>query len=246
MRARPGWSWFAVFLGFLPVQAAWAVACTRTTSAKVSYVVCRVDVRAENLRLFHADAAGQPYRSFEALGASLERHGEKLQFAMNAGMFHPDFRPVGLLVLDGKERSPINRGEGFGNFFVQPNGVFMIDASGARVLATYEYRSHTPAIATQSGPMLVHRGLVPQSFTFRNNSPSRVVRNGVCAPTPDSAVFVISEAKVNFATFARFFRDVLGCSEALYLDGSISSLYAPALKRADGHAALGPMFAVTR
>jgi uncharacterized protein YigE (DUF2233 family) len=59
-------------------------------------------------------------------------------------------------------------------------------------------------------------------------------------------VFVISEARVNFFEFARFFRDELGCGEALYLDGSISSLYAPALRRADDHASLGPMFAVTR
>ena len=29
-------------------------------------------------------------------------------------------------------------------------------------------------------------------------------------------------------------------------DGSISSVYAPALNRADAHAKLGPMFAVTR
>jgi uncharacterized protein YigE (DUF2233 family) len=34
------------------------------------------------------------------------------------------------------------------------------------------------------------------------------------------------------------------CTDALFLDGTISSLYAPALKRADDHAALGPMIAI--
>jgi uncharacterized protein YigE (DUF2233 family) len=94
--------------------------------------------------------------------------------------------------------------------------------------------------------MLVHRGLVPESFPFRKDSGSRVIRNGVCAPTPQTVVFVISEGKVNFAEFARVFRDDLGCSEALYLDGAISSLYAPALDRDDDRAALGPIFAVAK
>jgi len=233
-------------LALLAARVTGAVDCVRTVSDSRSFVVCRVDVRAGKLRLFHANAQGKPYLKFDALRADLEGRGETLGFAMNAGMFHPDFRPVGLLVIDGRERAPINRGEGYGNFFVQPNGVFMVDGDGVRVLATYEYRNYTPAIATQSGPMLVHRGLVPGSFTFRKNSESRVIRNGVCAPTPASAVFVISEARVNFFEFARFFLDHLGCSEALYLDGSISSLYAPELKRADDHASLGPIFGVVR
>jgi uncharacterized protein YigE (DUF2233 family) len=47
----------------------------------------------------------------------------------------------------------------------------------------------------------------------------------VCAPTPGKVVFAVSETPVNFHTFARLFRDVLGCRDALYLDGSISEFY---------------------
>jgi uncharacterized protein YigE (DUF2233 family) len=241
--------WLTVLTGLLaalPVRVAWAADCARSGSDQAAFVVCRVNVRAEKLRLFHLGPGNKPFRSFAALRAELQRSGETLAFAMNAGMFHADFRPVGLLVSDGTERAPINRGEGHGNFFLQPNGVFMVDEQGARVLATYEYRNYAPRLATQSGPMLVHRGLIPQSFPFRKDSNSRLVRNGVCAPEPGVAVFVISEARVNFFEFARFFRDGLQCGEALYLDGSISSIYAPALERADDHASLGPMFAVTR
>jgi uncharacterized protein YigE (DUF2233 family) len=246
MRTR---RWSTGLIGVVALLAAchaWSVDCARSVSDSLPFVVCRVDVSSEKLRLFHANSKGEAWRGFEALAAALDGRGETLVFATNAGMFHPDFRPVGLLVIDGKERSPINRSEGYGNFFVQPNGVFMVDGNGARVLATYEYRNYTPSLATQSGPMLVHRGLVPDSFAFRRNSESRVIRNGVCAPTPALAVFVISEARVNFFEFARFFKDHLGCSEALYLDGSISSLYAPRLERADDHAKLGPIFGVTR
>jgi uncharacterized protein YigE (DUF2233 family) len=111
---------------------------------------------------------------------------------------------------------------------------------------THEYRNASPIIATQSGPMLVDRGLIPDIPAFRRNSTSRFVRNGVCAPTPQSAAFAISEGPVTFFEFAQFFRDHLGCRNALYLDGSVSSLYAPQFERADDHAKLGPIFAVTR
>jgi uncharacterized protein YigE (DUF2233 family) len=153
---------------------------------------------------------------------------------------------VGLLVVDDQELNPINRSTGFGNFYLQPNGVFMIDATGARVVSTHAYRHAEPRLATQSGPMLVDRGMIPDIAAFRATSTSRHVRNGICAPAPDQVLFVISEEPVTFHEFAEFFRGQLGCSDALYLDGSISSLYAPQLKRADHHSALGPMFFVTR
>jgi len=236
-----------ILLGLLLAAGAAAAAeCVRTPAGNVSVIVCRVDLRSERLRLFHADARGRDYRDFETLRADREQAGETLIFAMNAGMYHPDFRPVGLLVIDGHSLAPINRASGFGNFFLQPNGVFMVDEGGAHVLPTHEYRNATPTIATQSGPMLVDRGLIPDIPAFRPKSGSRFVRNGVCAPTPRSVAFVISEQPVNFFEFAQFFRDNLGCRDALYLDGSISSLYAPQLGRADHHAKLGPMFAVTR
>jgi uncharacterized protein YigE (DUF2233 family) len=46
---------------------------------------------------------------------------------------------------------------------------------------------------------------------------------------------------VTFGAFARLFRDELGCENALFLDGSVSSLYAPSLNRSDGWLPMGPM-----
>jgi uncharacterized protein YigE (DUF2233 family) len=54
--------------------------------------------------------------------------------------------------------------------------------------------------------------------------------------------------RVNFHDFARFFRDGLGCEDALFLDGgSAPGLYAPELGRDDppGHGGYGPIIAVT-
>ena len=54
-----------------------------------------------------------------------------------------------------------------------------------------------------------------------------------------------SEAPVNFHEFATMFRDVLRCPDALFLDGTISSLHAPKLNRSDFRMDLGPMIGVT-
>ena len=56
-----------------------------------------------------------------------------------------------------------------------------------------------------------------------------------------TAVFAISERPVSFGAFARLFRDDLGCRNALFLDGSVSSLYAPNLGRSDLSRPLGPL-----
>jgi uncharacterized protein YigE (DUF2233 family) len=221
-----------------------AVDCRKATRENATCLVCRVDVARESLRLHYADAQGGRFESFDALRKSLATSGKTLTFAMNAGMFHPDFRPVGLLVIDGKTISPINRGPGSGNFFLQPNGVFLLDASGARVLATEDFVGLSPQFATQSGPMLVRGGVIPAIPEFRATSKSRHIRNGVCVTSEHVVAFVISDDPMSLHEFARFFQVELGCSDALYLDGTISSVFAPQKNRADDHAKLGPMFAV--
>ena len=41
-------------------------------------------------------------------------------------------------------------------------------------------------------------------------------------------------------------RDQLGAADALYLDGTVSRLYAPALNRDDGGTDMGPIVAIVR
>jgi uncharacterized protein YigE (DUF2233 family) len=97
-------------------------------------------------------------------------------------------------------------------------------------------------LATQSGPLLLRGGRMHPAF--RENSTSRLVRNGVGVPSADTAVFVMSEVPVTFHEFATLFRDRLHCPDALFLDGTISSVYAPALKRDDFRMDLGPIIGV--
>ncbi len=207
--------------------------------------VCRVDVKKERLQLFHRDENGQPFKRFDPLVKWLGERGQTLTFAMNAGMYHRDYTAVGVSVADGKELTPLNSAAGVGNFFLKPNGVFLVSERGARVVETSEYPrlKERVLLATQSGPLLLHGGKMHPAF--KEGSENRLFRNGVGVPSPDVALFAISEAPVNFHEFATMFRDVLHCPDTLFFDGTVSSLHAPKLKRSDFRIDLGPFIGVT-
>jgi uncharacterized protein YigE (DUF2233 family) len=143
-----------------------AVEFSTVESAGKRFAVCRIDVRKERLQLFLNDDSGQPFKRLDRLSSALEAKGKKLVFAMNAGMFDRNFSPVGLMVVGGKQSSPLNTSAGEGNFFLKPNGVFLISDSGARVIETSEYPlAGAPAIvATQSGPLLLRNGKIHPAF----------------------------------------------------------------------------------
>lgn len=196
-----------------------------------------------DLRMFLQDpASGAPLGSFSAIERLLEPEGRRLGFAMNAGMYHPDRSPVGLFVEEGREVSGLVTRDGPGNFGLLPNGVFCIREDRADVIETLRFDRARPACryASQSGPMLVIDGeLHPR---FLEHGDSRHIRNGVGTSADGRQVwFAISDRPVNFHSFGRLFRDHLGAAQALYFDGKISRLYAPALERFDIGFPMGPM-----
>lgn len=209
---------------------------TRTRDLGSSLTVGSANLQANAI-------AGSPARRLEE---ALRSQGKRLVFAMNAGMFDPARAPVGLYVENGRQLRPLVLSDGPGNFHLKPNGVFYSTNKRVGVLESGQYARQKPAtvLATQSGPMLViggriHPRFLPESRSFK-------IRNGVGVSDPSRAVFVVSSQPVNFYTFASFFRDALGCKDALYLDGSISSLYSPDVGRADGLFPLGPIIGVVR
>lgn len=236
--------WLAVALLIWTVPAA-AVTCEDVTYDGNSFSACTVNATTENLRLYLNDPDGAVLGSFGAIAALPEV--ESLAFAMNAGMYHDDRSPVGHYVENGQEIMRVIPNAGPGNFGLLPNGVFCINDDSARIYETLRYLAEAPACrdATQSGPMLVIDGALHPRFL--PDSTSRFIRNGV-GTTADGAVavFVISNDSVTFHEFASFFRDYLALPDALYFDGKVSRLYAPALGRSDFGFQLGPMVAVTQ
>jgi uncharacterized protein YigE (DUF2233 family) len=209
------------------------------------FVVCTLDARQDELRITSRDPRGGYIRSFEALAASLGGDARRVRFAMNAGMYNDRGAPIGLYVAEGEQQQSLSLTDGPGNFHMKPNGVFWQDPNSALHIATsdtYAAAEHSPIWATQSGPMLVVDGALHSRFA--EDGASRYIRNGVGLRDNHTAYFVISSGFVSFGRFARFFRDELGCENALFFDGTVSSLWAPSLRRSDDDHALGPMIVV--
>ncbi|HET7266931.1 MAG TPA: phosphodiester glycosidase family protein [Oleiagrimonas sp.] len=197
---------------------------------KLPFRVVNIDLARANLALYwHKPGTHEPFGSIDALKQWGRQHGRRLLFAANAGIYDSKRAPLGLYVEDGKTVVPLNTAHGDpteGNFSLLPNGVFAINAQGkASVQTTKAFKHHRNDTrwATQSGPMLVIDGKLNPHF--KPNSDSLKWRSGVCARTPTHVVLAISEAPVNFDTFARLFRDKLGCRDALYLDGTLSQFF---------------------
>jgi uncharacterized protein YigE (DUF2233 family) len=205
-----------------------------------SYSICRFDPKKDDLRLFWRAPDGEPLGSFAAAAASLHPD-EKLIFAMNAGMYDQNYAPVGLYVEKGVELRRANTRGGAGNFHLKPNGVFFIGAGKAGVMETSHFLSQRPAAdyATQSGPMLVHNGRIHPRI--HADGVSAKTRNGVGVDREGQAIFAIANEPVTFYEFASLFRDALHCDNALFLDGSVSALYALSLGRNDFALPMGPM-----
>jgi uncharacterized protein YigE (DUF2233 family) len=218
-------------------------ACERKSFEGSAFTACRYDRRRHEIALFLDDRRG-PLRSFAALERQLGPRAERLSFAMNAGMYGEDGNPIGLYVENGRERHRINRQAGPGNFHMLPNGAFTAATDGrVAVVPSSRYgRAAPPRWATQSGPMLVVDGRLHPAI--QDNGPSLHVRNGVGVDSADTAWFVISDDAVSFGRLARFFRDVLNCRNALYLDGSVSSLWDRPAGRRDTYSELGPLVVV--
>ncbi len=224
-----------------------AAGCAPKSFEGASFTVCAFDPRRDDLRLFWKGPDERPFGSLGALADALKAKGERLVFAMNAGMFREDQSPVGLYIEESRLiRKADTRGDGASNFHLKPNGVFWIGDGVAGVTETGRYLASPPAAryATQSGPMLVIDGRIHPRI--RPDGTSAKIRNGVGIDEGGGVVFAIAEEPVTFDVFARLFRDALGSRNALFLDGSLSSLYAPDLKRDDELQPIGPIVGVVK
>jgi len=209
--------------------------CRHERFENAGFIVCQAKSAAK-LKLYAARRNEKPRRHFNELGLS----DAKVAFAMNAGMFGVDGRPIGLAVVDGTEVHSISLRAGGGNFGMKPNGVFLVTKGGkAKIVTSEEFKAKDAALATQSGPMLVIHGKLHPKFD--RDGESHNMRNGVGIGPNGAALFVMTEDPVSLGKLARFFRDELHSRDALYFDGSVSSLWSPADGRMDDFTDLGPI-----
>jgi uncharacterized protein YigE (DUF2233 family) len=105
-------------------------ACRGEIFEDVRFTVC--DPGKGKIELVAAGPDEQAIRRLADLELELGPRASRLAFAMNAGMYDDDGRPIGLAIVDGKQKHAVNRREGGGNFHLMPNGCSRYIAMDAR------------------------------------------------------------------------------------------------------------------
>lgn len=212
-----------------------------------SFDVVTIDPKNTEIKFFLASENNQKYRSLKNLKRAVETKGDELLFAMNGGMYLKDGSPQGLYIENGKEIKVLDTiSSGYGNFYMQPNGIFYLTEKSGTVCTTRSFLkiNPNPQFATQSGPMLVIEGKLHS--VFQEGSKHLNIRNGVGIDNDGNVLFAISNEKVNLYDFAMLFKEKLHCKNALYLDGFVSRAYIPQLKREQLDGNFGVMIGVVQ
>jgi uncharacterized protein YigE (DUF2233 family) len=195
---------------------------------------------------FYWKHENKPILSIKKLEEVIDKEKRSLVFATNAGMYLSDHSPQGLFIQNGKTLVQLDKKkEEYGNFYMQPNGVFSIDSSNTgKIMTTDDFIPDGVKFATQSGPIVLLNGEINQKFG--KNATSLNIRSGVGIIDSNNIVFVISNQKVNFYDFATIFKEKLNCSDAIYLDGAISEMFLPELSRFQNGGEFGPIIGIVK
>jgi len=213
--------------------------CT-STAQKIEderFVLHIVDLETQTLKFYHKNEEGSNFGNYKALKNNLVDQDEELVFAMNGGMYLKDGSPQGLYIENGITKKQIDTTkEAYGNFYLQPNGIFYLTKDNKGVITkSVDFKSNPNVkYATQSGPMLVIEGAIHPVFV--KGSKNLHIRNGVGVLPNGTLLFAMSKNLISLYDFAQFFKSY-GCKNALYLDGFVSRTYLPKKKweQLDGH-----------
>lgn len=219
-------------------------ACRAVVFESVPLTHCIADPAKHRIGMANLGPDKQPFGSLLTFSGTVD--ASTIAFAINGGMYGDDLKPIGYYVEKGERLKELNRENGEGNFYMKPNGVFFGTGGQWRVLGSntfFETVGDRPQFGTQSGPLLLVDGKLHPDI--QDDGPSRAIRNGVGVDASGKAHFVISGGPISFGQLARFYRDELKVSNALYLDGQVSSLWDPATGRQD-EGRVGPIIVVTK
>lgn len=223
------------------------ISTEQITYRNQKFDIVKIDLRKTSVQLFWKNKDGKLVRSLKNLKKVVEQDGKQLHFAMNAGMYLRDRSPQGLYIENGITIKPLDTLQnGYGNFYLQPNGVFSMEDQTAKILPSTTFSNQKnihPDWATQSGPMLVINNKIHP--IFKEGSSHLNIRNGVGTVSKHEIIFAISHTEVNLFDFAMLFKEKLNCKNALYLDGFVSRAYIPSLNRLDLDGNFGVIIGVT-
>lgn len=233
-----------IYITILTLFSFYQKALSQSKEAK--FLSYEINPTKQELKLYWKDKNGLNYKNFKALQVALGKENKELIFAMNGGMYKKDLSPQGLYIEDGKYIIEADTlAKGYGNFYLQPNGIFYLTNKNKPVICTTKAfsKSNNIKYATQSGPMLLIDGKIHPKF--RKGSSNLHIRNGVGVLPNGNILFVLSKKRVNFFDFASYFRQK-GCKNALYLDGYVSRAYLPSKDWEEFDGSFGVIIGETR
>lgn len=155
---------------------------------------------------------------------------DSLFFLVNAFPFDSLCRPIGYYCTNNQVINEVNTKDGSTNFFLKPNGLFLITDQEAVICESNDLDKYSNVrLGFQSGPMLVSNGMIHPKFN--PGSVNMNIRSGVgifADSTQDKyIVFCISNTGVTFYQFAELFKDKFNCNNALCLQSAGCNLYYP-------------------
>ncbi len=195
-------------------------------NASQPYDTVHVNPALHNITLhWRNPTSNEPFENIQNVVDWLEHAGHSIVTVTNAGIFEPGLVPTGLYVENGRELRPLNLEDGYGNFYLKPNGVFFTQNNQFGILESVRFGVAKPEVdyALQSGPLLLQNNKIHPAFT--PGSKNCRLRNGIGISEDGQAIIAITNGAVNFFDFASWFRDTAGVTDALYLDGAISVLH---------------------
>jgi len=139
--------------------------------------------------------------------------------AINGGFFLPDYRPLGLLIVDGKEVNPLRNADW---------GIFLIQDDSPRIIHTKEYQNGwRVSQALQVGPRLVVNGRqlqMKKQVARRSAVGISTKKQVILLNTEDTDIYAQDLARIFYLPESQ---GGLECSDALTLDGGPSAqMYA--------------------
>lgn len=217
---------------------------------KNEYIGYEAHPDSGSIRLYWKGSNGNILGSLQNLKGEVEQKGGTLLYGCNGGMYMENQAPLGYYIEAGKTLQKINTRTGSGNFYLPPKGVFYVLANGQAKVQSIETAQDRAALPTkdiryltQSGPMLVHNGII--NTQFKPGSSNVNIRNGVGILPNGYAYFAMSTFPVSFYDFAQHFKNK-GCREALFFDGFVCRTYCPQANYTQLGGGFGVMVAVVR